>query len=100
MCHRRGERSRTSSRASESAGETEREDPPGLAARAKRRLVALVSADSEAESPDSPAVEREPETPSVDATSEEPTASEELTESEDEADASDEREREPIPAHD
>jgi hypothetical protein len=96
MCHRRGEWSRTSSRASETEAETERGERAGWTVRAKERLAALVSGVSEAESPEQPTADRGPETPSADAPEREaPTETEAPTE-----EPEDEREEEPIPADD
>jgi len=99
MCHRRGDWSRTSSRASEPEEDPD-ENSAWVGARAKDLLVTFVSGgttESENETPDRekperPAVEADPETPSTDS-----------TESGVEEDADEpelEREEEPIPADD
>ena len=95
MCHRRGDWSRTSSRASEPDEEREREETPGWV-RAKDRLVSFVSRDEsepDRESPERPAMETE--SPSL---REEASESEVSEESESAVD--DEHEEEPIPADD
>jgi hypothetical protein len=91
MCHRRGDRSRTSSSVSEPESERE-EDSTWWPSRAAKRLVTFVSdgeEESDRETPDRPAVEAEPEVPTE-------------TETPDEAETTDEHEREedPIPADD
>ena len=97
MCHRRGDWSRTSSRASEPDEERDREESPGWV-RAKARLVELVSRDETEpgrETPERPAVEAEQATLHEEAADSEIEA--EPTESDD---AEDEREEDPIPADD
>ncbi|WP_435176794.1 hypothetical protein [Halorussus sp. AFM4] len=97
MCHRRGDWSRTPSRASEPDEETEREESPGWV-RAKDRLVELVSRDEsepDRETPERPAAEADAAT-----LDEETTESEVESEPTERDEADDEREEEPIPADD
>ena len=93
MCHRRGDRSRTSSSVSEPESERE-EDSTWWPSRAAKRLAAFVSdgEESDRETPDRPAVEAEPEVP----TETEVSGVTDETETTDE----DEREEDPIPADD
>lgn len=114
MCHRRGEWSRTSSRAPETKDEREREEAAGWTARARERLAALVPTDRGGEPPARPAVDSQPtsmgdrdsasmaESPeSADPTdSTEPADSTESTDSTEPTDVEEEREEEPIPADD
>ena len=94
MCHRRGDRSRTSSSVSEPESERE-EDPTWWPSRAAKRLATFVSGgeeESDRGTPDRPAVEAEPEVPTET----------EVSGVTDEAETTDEDEREedPIPADD
>lgn len=92
MCHRRGDWSRTSSKASEPEEQPE-EKHAWLPSRAKDLLVTYVSGgatESTDETPEHPAVEADSETPTAEPTESE--VSDEIEESEDE------REEDPIPA--
>jgi hypothetical protein len=93
MCHRRRDRSGTSSSASEPEPE---ENSTRWPSRAAGRLVAFVSTggtESDRETPDSPAIEADPETPT-------PTENPDETGISDESETTDEREEDPIPADD
>ncbi|PSP57474.1 hypothetical protein BRC82_00555 [Halobacteriales archaeon QS_1_67_19] len=85
MCHRRGDWSRTASTTDEPAAESTDERASWLA-RARARVGALVTPDAE---PADEGRERPPERPT---TADETSA--------DEPDETDDREEEPIPAHD
>ena len=105
MCHRRGDRSRTSSSGSEP--ESEREgDSTWWPSRAAKRLATFVSdgEESDRETPDRPAVEAEPEVPTETevsgVTDETETPTETETPDEAETTDEDEREEDPIPADD
>ncbi|WP_135824695.1 hypothetical protein [Halorussus ruber] len=98
MCHRRGEWSRTSSRASEPEEDPD-ENSAWVGARAKDLLVTFVSGDAdetpEREKPEAPTIEAEPETPETDPK----TPSADPTEVEEDAEEP-EREEDPISADD
>jgi hypothetical protein len=99
MCHRRGEWSRTSSRASEPE-ETHEEEQAWWPSRAKERLVTYVSGGTTESTDETPEPDRErPEQPAVEPDPEmlsaEPTESEVSDEVEE---VEDEREEDPVPA--
>ena len=100
MCHRRGDRSRTSSSVSEPESERE-EESTWWPSRAAKRLVTFVSdgeEESDRETPDRPVVEAEPEVPTETEVSE--VTDETETPNEAETTDEDEREEDPILADD
>ncbi|WP_137284294.1 hypothetical protein [Halorussus salinisoli] len=87
MCHRRGDWSRTSDRASESDDERERDETPGWTARAADRLATFLSvgnSHADGETPERPVSETTPTGETTDS----------------EADETEDEREEPIPADD